>query len=400
MKRTFAFLLFLPLILIGPTKVAAQGRGAPPRKATPPTRAIPPRGPLTLPEVIKSLSSFGSKSTENTIKQRKVTFRAEPLIVNILKEFGATDSILKLIPPVPAPPVRPPVAVPPAPKFSGPITIKCEPVDCLVVINDKFYGPTQQKQKIVTEVSPGQATIQVFSERYQAKVQKLELVEARPIEVPFALELREDIHLWMVKDSLFEIIRAIGGIDGVSSLGEFEGEGTMDWTDSTGQMQHWPMTFRKRSGRDLSLAFKPRGGQCLVSILGETQERECKGKLKNLAEGVTEQAATLFLSYQVQDVLSHLLTRVSGVSAVGDGTRLEISGSDDSYTLDLGSDRLPNELSYSRADNPDGAVKVKYSDYIYVGKARYPARMQIAPVNGKSEFVFAMRTIRSLSNNL
>ena len=376
--------------------MAAQGRGEPSRKATPPTRGIPPRGPLTLADVIKSLSSLGSRSTENTIKQRKVTFRAEPLIVDILKEFGATDSILKLIPPVPVPPV----AVPPAPKFSGPITIKCEPVDCLVVINDKFYGPTQQKQKIVTEVPPGEATIQVFSEHYQAKVQKLDLVEAQPSEVPFALELGEDIHLWMVKDSLLEIIRAIGGIDGVSSLGEFEGEGTMDWTDSTGQIQHWPMTFRKRSGRDISLAFEARGGQCLVSILGETQERECKGKLKNLAEGVTGQAATLFLSYQVQDVLSHLLTRVSGLSAIGDGTRLEISGSSDSYTLDLGPDRVPNELSYSRANNPDGAVKVKYSDYIYVGKARYPARMRIAPVNGRSEFVFAMNKIRSLSNNL
>jgi hypothetical protein len=390
-------------MLIGPVKLAAQGRGAPSRKATPPPPANRPQGPLTLAEVVKSLSSSGSKSTENAIKQRKVTFRADPLTVGILKEFGATDSILKLIPPalklippVPSPSVR----VPPAPKYSGPITIKCEPVDCLVVINNRFYGPTQQKRKTVTEVPPGEATVQVFSEGYEAKVQKVDLVEAKPVELPIVLELREDVHLRMAKDSLFEIIRAIGGIDGVSSLGEFEGEGTMDWTDSTGQLQHWPMTFRKRSGRELSLVFKPRGGQCSVSILGETQDRECKGKLKNSGEGVSEQAATLFLSYQVQDVLSYLLMRVSGLSAVDDGLRLEISGSNDSYTLDLGSDRLPNELSYSRTDNPEGAVKVMYSDYTYVGKAHYPARMQIAPVNGKSEFVFAIKKIRSLSNNL
>jgi hypothetical protein len=391
MKSKPLFLFLLPLVLLLPAALAGQVRGARGTRGQPPTPPSGKRDPLTLAQVIESLYTFGSKSTEDAIKDRKVTFQHDPLVVEILKEFGATDAILSLIPPVPPPP---------PPKYSGPLTIKCDPVDCLVVINDRFYGVTQGREKTVTNLPVGEATIQVFNESYQAKTQKLALDENNPLEATFALELREEIGLSMVKDSLLEIIRAMGGIDGVSSLGEFEGEGTMDWTDSTGQRQNWPMTFKKRSGKDVSLVFKTQNGQCTASILGETQKRECKGKLKNSGEDVSQQAATLFAAYQMQDVVNTLLTRLSGITVADNGKRLEISGSYDSYALNCGLDKLPAELTYKRTDKPDSAVKVIYSEYTYVGKGRYPTKMEIAPLNGAPGFVFTLQKLRSLSNSL
>src|SRR5262249_45257278 len=152
----------------------------------------------------------------------------------------------------------------------------------------------------------------------------------------------------------------------------------------TGQPQHWPMTFTKRSGNDVTLQFKTKDGQCSVSILASNPPKhECKGKLKNSGEETADEAATLFSRYQVQDILQLILGRISGFTLGDGGNRLEISGSFDSYVLTLDKDKLPGELLHSLAEKPDSAVKVKYSNYMAVGKARYPAQMEIVQVSKK-----------------
>jgi hypothetical protein len=155
------------------------------------------------------------------------------------------------------------------------------------------------------------------------------------------------------------------------------------------------MTFTKRSGKDVTLVFKTRDGQCTASILGANRNRECKGKLKNSGENVAEQAATLFLSYQIQAVLNDLLAHVGSISSGDNGKRLEISDKLDSYVLAFGDDKLPTQLVYSRADKPDSTVIVRYTDYKPVASGRYPAQIAIDSAKGTAGFTFKFTTIRS-----
>jgi hypothetical protein len=269
-----------------------------------------------------------------------------------------------------------------------------------VAIDNNFYGPTKQGQIVINGLPPGEAVAQVFSEGYQGATQKLQLVQDKPVEANFALELPRDINVWLVKESLFETIRGIGGIDGIASLGDFEGEGALDWMDKNGQMQHWPMTFSKHAGNDVTLLFKLKDGQCSASILGGSSKRECKGKAKGSGEEIADQAAAAFLKYQVQEVLQQMVQRAAGLSFQDGGKRLEISGSFDSYALTLDKDKLPSELLHSLTDKADSAVKVKYSNYTNVGKARYPAQMQIDWINRMSIWVFTISSVRSLASRI
>jgi hypothetical protein len=388
-RRIPVVILLSVTALLTPGLLLSQTRGKPskPTSASPP--AIARGGPLTLPEIIECLNTitFGPSYCEKSVRTRGVNFRAEPVsVLDILKEFGATQATLDAIPRAPKPPNL---------KYSGPLTIRCEPADCLVIINDKLYGSTKEGQTIVPNLPLGRAVVQIFKQGYQSQTQELDLPENKPSELNLQLKALDNVNLLMVKESLLDTIRAMGGIEGISSLGEVEGEGTMDWVDKDNQPQHWPVTFTKRSGKDLTLIFKTRDGQCSASISGSNRKQECKGKLKNSAEGISDQAATLFLSYQVQSVLNDLLTHISGLSFAEGGKRLESSDSIDSYVLTLGEDKLPLTLQYTRANKPEAAVVVKYSDYKQAGKGRYPGQMQIGSTDGTGGFTFRFTTIRS-----
>jgi len=388
-KRRTVFTAFLLIIhLFAASQLSSQKRPQPPAPTSPAAT-----GPLSPADVIEGLYSLGSVAkVEDLVKKRGVTFYREPIIVDILKQFGATERLLSLIP---APPP------PPQPKYAGSLRIRCIPVDCMVIVGERFYGSTQRGQTVIDQLPPGETVVQVLSEGYPKQDRKLQLVQDSPFETTFELKKPPEIGMWIVKETWLETLRVMGGIDGMSSLGEFEGEGTLDWVDNTAQTQHWPMTFTKRSGNDMTVQFKTKDGQCSVSILAsDAPKHECKGKLKNSGEETADLAATLFSHYQVQEILQQVLGRLSGFSVGDGGQRLEISGSYDSYVLSLDKDKLPSELLYSLTEKPDSAVKVKYSNYIAVGKARYPAQMEVVQANKNTSWGFNLTTIRSKSTRL
>src|SRR6187399_1668685 len=115
------------------------------------TQASPaqPVAPLGISQVIESLYSLGVTRTEELVARNKVQFEATPEIVGILKELGATDKLLSLIPKPKPQPVTPPPPVVEVPKVAGPLRVLCEPTDCYIVINDRYYGLTESRGKVV-----------------------------------------------------------------------------------------------------------------------------------------------------------------------------------------------------------------------------------------------------------
>src|SRR5262249_32982479 len=154
----------------------------------------------------------------------------------------------------------------------------------------------------------------------------------------------------------------LGGVDGIAELADIEGEGVVNWTDSEGKGQEWPITFRKRIGNDLRITFKPKEGQCSASILGSVVKQECRSNLKGSGEKLAAQATSLFLSYQLQDVMQTLMNRTLVASETSDD-HLESPGTRDAYSLTLDPAALPADLIYkSDQGEAEKPIQVKYSN--------------------------------------
>jgi hypothetical protein len=391
--RQIAFVAVLFLIsIVQPGITMAQSRGAQqPQRGQ---RGTPPKPPakLTLRQVIESLSSLrNSARVEGLISKSGVQFEATPAVVDILKQFGASPKLISMIPPPPPPPPPPPE--PPAPKVAGPLTIVCEPKDCDVVVEEKYEGTTNQNRKTVNGLSPGETTVQVFAEGYERVTRRISMEEDRAAEEKFSLKPTELVRREGAKASMLETMAGLGGVDGLAELGDVEGAGTMEWRSSSGSIELWAMTFNKRIGRDLVATFKTMDGQCTATILGQTAKQECKGGLRSGGDKIAEQGTSLFLSYQLQDVMQALLKRPLITSEM-DPNRLDSVDTKDSYVFTIGSDGFPADLVY-RIGDTDAPVHVQYSNYLHLNKGRYPGRISIGRLNAPPAWTFTLHSVRS-----
>jgi len=406
MSRTTCATVLLAGTLILPASTTGQtgsttGQTAPPKPVTPApptpgaatkktTTQAKPQPPMTLRQVIESLISLRSSNrVADLISRRSVTFKLDPGVTEILKEFGADQKLLSLIP------SPPPVVTPklPAPKVAGSLTVVCEPTDCAVVVNDLYKGPTTERKKSVTGLPAGAATILVFADGYENVTRRIELAEEKPHEEKFSLKKTTLLRQQGASAAMLKTLAELGGIDGMVEFGDIEGTGTLHWTDSSGQVQEWPMTFRKRLGKELTTTFKTKDGQCSASISGANSRHECRGGLRGSGEKITEQAVSLFLSYQVLDVAQTLLKRPL-VASEADDSHLTSSNGVDEYELTIGENDLPSELVY-RIGSSTAPIRVQYSNYLKMPKSRYPGRTAIGRLNSDPVWVFTFTSVRS-----
>jgi len=392
MRQFIAFAILFSLATFGPTKVSAQSRGTP-TAGTPPAQRgqrSPAKAPMpmTLRQVIESLYTLRNSSrVEELVSKARVDFQATPATLDILKQFGASAKLLSMIPP----PVLPPSPAPPAPKLAGPLTIICQPKDCVFAIDDQYEGSTEHNRKTISGLHPGDATVQVFADGYEQLTQRIQLSEGKPAEQQILLKPSLLARQNSARASVLKALASLGGLDD-AELTDIEVDGTMQWTDSDGKVQQWTVAFNKHPGRNLSATFKTSDGQCTASISAQTTKQDCKGALKNGGDKIAEQASTVFLSYQLQDVL-HALVQRPVVASEADENRVESMDTADSYVLTVGEDGLPAELVYRIGDK--APIQVRYSNYSAVNKGRYPHQIAIGRVNSAPVWVFNLKTVHS-----
>ncbi len=344
---------------------------------------------MTLRQVIESLSTLRNSSrVEELVSKAGVQFQASPVALDILKQFGASAKLLSMIPP----PVVPPSPAPPAPKLAGPLTIVCQPKDCAFAIDDRYEGSTEHNRKTVSGLHPGDVTVQVFADGYEQLTQRIQLTEGKPAEQQFLLKPSLLARQNSARASVLKALASLGSIDGVAELTDIDVDGTMQWTDSDGKVQQWTVAFNRHPGRNLSATFKTSDGQCTASISAQTSKQDCKGALKNGGDKIADQASTVFLSYQLQDVL-HALVQRPLVASEADENRVESMDTADSYVLTVGEDGLPAELVYKIGDK--APIQVRYSNYSNVNKGRYPHQIAIGRVNSDPVWVFNLKTVHS-----
>jgi hypothetical protein len=345
---------------------------------------------MTLRQTIESLSSLkNSKRVEDLISKSGVQFQATPEVVDILKQFGASAKLISMIPP-PPPPVSAPAT--PATRTAGPLSVVCEPKDCVVVVGDKSAGATEKNRKTFTGLAPGDTTVQVFADGYENLTRQIRLEADKPSEEKFSLKRSVATRQQIASVALLKALAALGGIDGLTELSDIEGTGTMQWTNGSGMVERWALTFNKRIGRDLVATLKADEGQCTATILGSTVKQECKGGLKNSGEKIAEQGATIFLSYQVQDVIQSMMKRPL-ITSETDDNRLESVDDKDAYYFTL-EDGLPTGLVYKSSDTT-APIQVQYSDYLNVNKGRFPGKISLGRLNETPTWVFRLSNVRS-----
>jgi hypothetical protein len=219
------------------------------------------------------------------------------------------------------------------------------------------------------------------------------LEEGKTTEEKFSLKRSALVRQDSARASLLKTLASLGGVDGLAELGDVEGAGTMQWTNSSGLVEQWTVTFNKRPGRDLAAVFKTTDGQCTASILGQTAKQECKGGLKNGGDKIAEQGTSLFLSYQLQGVIHALLQRPL-IASDADDNRVESFDAKDAYVLTIGKDGFPTDLLY-RIGDADPPIQVQYSNYLNLNKGWYPGRISIGRLNSSPAWVFTLNSVRS-----
>ena len=391
--------LFFIVILLGSAAVglldASQSRGQ--ARGAQPT--APPPMPLSISQVIESLYSLGVTRTEELVARNKVQFEATPELVGVLKDLGATDKLLSFIPPPRPQPVAPPPVVA-APKVSGPFRVICEPTDCYIVINDRYYGLTEGHSKVVPELTTGTATIQVFNNGYDPQSQKILLEEGRPAEARFRLNLTAESQFDKGQRYALDAMRAVGGFQAVSLLQEFQGDGSLEWKDDKGMLQQGSMKFTKNRDQELQLEVKTKdGGSCTALLSGDTATGSCKGSLKN-SEKIVSVAAADLLQYEVQNVIASFLSGTPTLVGTAAASQIEIQRGDATYLLTLDEDKLPAELVHTRRGPTPSVTNIRYMDYGKISSGKYPMHLQIS-VDGNAIYTFTINGVstRSVSVN-
>ena len=362
------------------------------------TQASPaqPVAPLGISQVIESLYSLGVTRTEELVARNKVQFEATPEIVGILKELGATDKLLSLIPKPRPQPVAPPPPVVEVPKVAGPLRVMCEPTDCYIVISDRYYGLTESRSKVVPTLTPGTATIQVFNNGYDPQTQQVVLQEGRPAEARFRLNLTSEAQLEKGQRLSLDAMRALGGFQAVTLLQDFQGDGILEWKDEKGTLHLGSMKFTKIRDQEMQLEIKSKdGGSCTSVVTGNTSKDTCKGSLKN-SEKLVGVATASFLYYEVQNVIASFLSGTPTLVGAPASQQIEIQRGDASWVLTLDEDKLPAELVHTRRGAAPSVINVRYSDYGKISSGMYPTHLQIS-VDGNVIYKFTVDGVSTRS---
>ena len=149
MKR-IARLLAMVAMIGGLAMGQAQKKGTGRRPPTP-----PPPEKYSLSRMIELLDVYSRNPTLNIdeiVRSHGIDFVATPNEVKVLRELGATDSLLKLIPQTPPPP-------PPPPDPTATLNLTCDIGNCEVVVNDVYYGMAVGGKISIPELKPGPARI-------------------------------------------------------------------------------------------------------------------------------------------------------------------------------------------------------------------------------------------------
>jgi hypothetical protein len=337
--------------------------------------------PFTLDQVLLLLKqdAIPLRRRKEAIESRGVAFALSSDALSKLQSAGATDDILDVIRSKAKPVI--PVAVAPKPVAKGMLSLTCAPAECQVSLNGTSIGPTAGGKLEVAGLTPGNWVVDLAKEGFVGHQSTVVVEPAKSAVLAATLDPDRAAREAFGKQLFQKMIRALGGDDGLKTLGSVQATGSTTLWGHDGTSVRWTLLMRNRTDRAL---FQAKAGRILHEVMFEGSEFKAS---KNLKGDDALQLPTDFGMIR-DNQLPALIARLEGpnyklVSSHSD----PVAGEDYSIVAESGTEKIsigldpdlrPQRVRIS-TDAGIGSALITYSDYVQNGNAFYPKTMLIKP---------------------
>jgi hypothetical protein len=338
--------------------------------------------------VDRNKSTYSESPLIASIKQRTVCSRPTASELGKIRSAGGSEKLIDTMEAAsPAPLLS--VAAPPCPQpevvapKQGRLTVTCSPVNCNVFVNGTSIGTTTNRA--LSQVIPeGPAAVSVTAQNYEPDRQQeiVEIKNSEPKLINFKLTASRAA-LEETGAKLFtQMIEALGGEDGLKASALVRGKGAFT-SYRDGKPTQWQIVaLIKLPDKARFIVGDFKGGHQSYEIVRNEGEMELIKTAKGAALDDLNLALHQLQDYQLTETLKRLRSPSFRIAATdlmpnhGEDVVLAAQGGSERYLISLDTDRRPHEIALV-SGGLDKGLKVLYSDYVRVGPAYYPRRMQV-----------------------
>jgi hypothetical protein len=337
--------------------------------------------PFTLDQVLVLLKqdAIPLRRRKEAIENRGLAFSLSSDALSRLESAGASGDMLDVIRSKAKPAPPPPVAPKPMPK--GMLELTCAPAECLVSLNGTAIGPTSGGKLELAGLTPGNWVLDFTKEGFAGHQSTVMVESAKSTMATAVLEPSRAAREAFGKQLFQKMIRALGGDDGLKTLGSVEASGSTTLWGHDGTSVRWTLLMRNRTDRAL---FQAKTGRILHEVMFEGSEFKAS---KNLKGDDALQLPTDFGMIR-DNQLPALIARLEGPNYKLIANHPDPAASEDySIVAESGTDKISIALDANSrpqrvriaTDAGIGSVLITYSDYVQNGNSFYPKTMLIKP---------------------
>jgi hypothetical protein len=338
--------------------------------------------PFTLDQVLLLLKqdAIPLRRRKEAIESRGVAFSLSSDTIAKLQSAGASDEILDVIKSKAKPVAVLPVAAP-KPVAKGMLDLTCAPAECTISLNGTAIGPTAGGKLEVAGLTPGNWVVDFAKEGYAGRQSTVIVEPAKSSMVAATLEPDRAAREGFGRHLFEKMIQALGGDDGLKTLGSVQAIGSTTLWGHDGTSVRWTLLMRNRTDRAL---FQAKAGRILHEVMFEGSEFKAS---KNLKGDEALQLPTDFGMIR-DDQLPALITRLQSSNyklvanhpeaTPGEDYSIFAESGTEKISIGLGADMRPQRVKIA-TDAGIGSALITYSDYIQNGNAFYPKTMLVKP---------------------
>jgi hypothetical protein len=338
--------------------------------------------PFTLDQMLVLLKqdAIPVRRRKEAIESRGIAFTLSSDTLAKLQSAGASDEILDVIKSK-AKPVAAAVAPVPKPVAKGMLNLTCAPAECQVSLNGSPIGPTAGGKLEVAGLTPGNWVVDFSKEGYAGNQSTVVVEPAKSALLTATLEPDRAAREAFGKHLFQRMIQALGGDDGLKTLGSVQAAGSTTLWAHDGTSVRWTLLMRNRTDRAL---FQAKAGRILHEVMFEGSEFKAS---KNLKGDEALQLPTDFGMIR-DDQLPALIARLQNSSykmiadhpepVAGEDYSITIESGVEKVSIGLDADLRPQRVKIA-TDAGIGSAMITYSDYVQNGNAYYPKTMLIKP---------------------
>ncbi|MBC7925845.1 MAG: hypothetical protein H7039_09330 [Bryobacteraceae bacterium] len=334
------------------------------------------------------------------IRLRNITFDLNEDLFARLKASGATDDVLTALREVRPPPPAPPKPVPPPKPVTASLTVRCNPAECTVLINNDPFA--QSKGGVFQKQLPlGKHTVLVTRTGYGSEQRAVNLTVSGETVV---VTLKPD-----------EATKARFGGEILKQMLKMFPEDAPDVTAkgswrTSGSGTPMELSFAFRSGpKETALILDSSAGGMQLVCEGETCQVKGKETLKGLEDARPrrqlkpdearkfEAELRFFRRYLPANILRDIRAGISSARLQAsaeaetpevDGQfEVQLDGTDERFALTLTSQYLPISITRDVGTGTDRRESAIYSDFGDVGSLKYPKRIQVKAPGDKGNLI-------------